>query len=74
MPNTAPPFTFNGITRPALNFDNAGNIILEPAAAAFVASYGLKALYWGLPANTPVPPVAPTLTTPLDVNNAANSI
>jgi len=74
MPSTAPAFTFNGITRPALNFDNAGNIILEPAAAAFVASYGLKALYWGLPANTPVPPVAPTLTTPTDVNGAANSV
>lgn len=74
MPNTVPALTINGITRPALNFDNAGNIILEPAAAAFMGTYGLKALYWGLPANTPVPPVLPTLTTPVDANGAANSI
>ncbi|MDP1584286.1 MAG: cadherin domain-containing protein [Bradyrhizobium sp.] len=74
MANSVPAFTFNGITRPALNFDNAGNIILEPAAAAFMAAYGLKALYWGLPANTPVPPVMPTLTTPSDVNGAVNSV
>lgn len=74
MPNSVPAFTLQGITRPALNFDNAGNIILEPPAAAFVATYGLKALYWGLPSNTPVPPVMPTLTTPSDVNGAANSV
>ena len=75
MPNTAPAYTFNGITRPALNFDNAGNIILDPAAASFVAAYGHQgAVSRGLPANTPIRRCLPTLTTPLDVNGAANSV
>ncbi len=29
MSSTAPAYTFGGITRPALNFDANGNIILE---------------------------------------------
>ena len=74
MPNTAPPYTFGGITRPALIFDNAGNIILTPEAAAFQAAYGTKALYAGLPANTPFPPVAPTLSAPADNNGGVNSV
>jgi hypothetical protein len=60
MPNSVPAYTFGGITRPALTFDNAGHIILDPAAAQFQAAYGTKALYAGLPANTPYPAVAPT--------------
>ena len=74
MPNTAPAYTFGGITRPALIFDNAGNIILTPEAAAFQAAYGTKALYAGLPANTPFPPVAPTLSAPADNNGGVNSV
>ncbi|MDB5578285.1 MAG: hypothetical protein JWR80_3461, partial [Bradyrhizobium sp.] len=74
MPNTAPPYTIGGITRPALIFDNAGNIILTPEAAAFQAAYGTKALYAGLPANTPYPPVAATLSAPLDNNGGINSV
>ncbi|MDO9299008.1 tandem-95 repeat protein [Bradyrhizobium sp.] len=74
MPNTAPPYTVGGITRPALIFDNAGNIILTPEAAAFQAAYGTKALYAGLPANTPFPPVAPTLSAPADNNGGVNSV
>ncbi len=74
MPNTAPPYTIGGITRPALIFDNAGNIILTPEAAAFAAAYGTKALYAGLPANTPYPPVAATLSAPADNNAGVNSV
>ena len=74
MPNSAPAYTFGGITRPALIFDNAGNIILTPDAAAFAAAYGTKALYAGLPANTPFPPVAATLSTPADSNGGVNSV
>ena len=74
MPNSVPPTTFGGITRPALIFDNAGNIILTPEAAAFAAAYGTKALYLGLPANTPFPPVAPTLSAPVDNNAGVNSV
>ena len=74
MPSSAPAYTFGGITRPALIFDNAGNIILTPEAAAFAAAYGTKALYAGLPANTPFPPVAATLSTPADSNGGVNSV
>ena len=53
MPNTAPPYTIGGITRPEIFFDANGNIVLTPEAAAFAATYGVKALYFGLPFNTP---------------------
>jgi hypothetical protein len=36
--------TFNGITRPALNLDSTGHIILDQPAADFAAAYGTKAL------------------------------
>ena len=71
---TIPAYTINGITRPELHTDNAGHIILEPAAAAFAATYGSKALYLGLPAGTPFPPVAPTLSVPIDANASANIV
>ena len=74
MGSTAPAYTIGGITRPALNFDATGHIILDPAAAQFAAAYGIKALYMGLPASTPYPPVAPSLSTPSDIDAAANSI
>jgi hypothetical protein len=78
MGTTAPAYTFGGITRPALNFDDNGNIILDPAAASFAAEYGIKALYMGLPASTPYPPVAPVAevapTIPVDVDNSPNKV
>jgi hypothetical protein len=51
-------YTINGITRPALNLDSTGHIILDQPAADFAAYYGIKALYLGVPASTPYPPVA----------------
>ena len=74
MPNTAPPYTIGGITRPELFFDANGNIILTPAAEQFAETYGLKLLYIGLPANTPYPPVSDSLSAPTDSNAAANSV
>ena len=74
MPNTIPAYTIGGLTRPELILDNAGNIILTPSAAAFAAAYGLKALYFGCPANTPFPPVAPTLSAPIDASAGVNSV
>jgi Domain of unknown function (DUF4347)/Bacterial Ig-like domain len=56
--HTAPAMTFNGFTRPALDFDFAGNIILGPAALAAESAFGIKFLYAGLPESTPYPPVA----------------
>jgi hypothetical protein len=50
-------YTVGGLTRPALNLDASGHIILEGAAADAAAAYGTKFLYIGLPANTPYPPV-----------------
>ena len=66
MPSTAPAYTLGGITRPALHFDAACNIVLDAAASAFAAAYGTKALYMGLPANTPYPPVSDSMSTPVD--------
>ena len=74
MSNTAPPFTIGGITRPELFFDANGNIVLTPDAAAFAATYGIKALYFGLPPNTPFPPVADSLSAISDANANANSV
>jgi hypothetical protein len=51
-------YTINGITRPALNLDSTGHIILDQPAADFASAYGIKALYLGVPASTPYPPVA----------------
>lgn len=53
-----PAYTLNGFTRPALLLDPSGHIILDEAAAQFSEAYGTKALYLGLPASTPYPPVA----------------
>ena len=46
-------YTIGGITRPALNLDASGHIILEGAAAEAAATYGTKFLFYGLPGNTP---------------------
>jgi hypothetical protein len=53
-----PAYTVGGITRPALELNSAGDIILDQAASTFAATYGMKFLYLGLPASTPYPPVA----------------
>ena len=45
MPNSAPAYTIGGLTRPALNFDAGGHILLEGPVAEFAAQYGLQALY-----------------------------
>ena len=48
-----------GITRPALTLDSSGHIILDAATSAeFVAVYGSKVLYAGVPEGTLFPPVA----------------
>ena len=52
-----PAYTTGGLTRPALELDATGHIILDQAASNFAATYGVKALYLGLPASTPYPPV-----------------
>ena len=50
--------TVNGITRPALNLDSTGHIILDGPAAEAASHYGIAFLYIGVPAGTPYPPVA----------------
>ncbi len=72
--STIPAFTFGGLTRPELQLDPSGNIVLDPAAQAFMGTYGTKALYAGCPPGTPFPPVLDLLTTPVDNNAAANSV
>src|SRR6266404_8678316 len=72
--STIPAFTFGGITRPALILDPSGNIILDPAAQAFLDTYGTKALYAGVPPGTPFPPIPDLLTTPVDTNGTANNV
>jgi hypothetical protein len=79
---TIPAYTISGITRPELFLDPNGNIILTPAAQTFANQYGLKALYLGVPPGTPFPPVPgspiPTpvgsVSTPVDINGAANAV
>jgi hypothetical protein len=71
---TVPAYTINGFTRPELQLDSTGHIVLDATAAAFAAAYGTKSLYLGLPANTPFPPVASSLSTPIDSNAAGNSV
>ena len=65
MTTTIPAYTFGGITRPALILDDQGQIVLFGAAAQFAATYGLKALYAGVPPGTPYPPVTDSLSTPI---------
>src|ERR1700738_5152347 len=74
MPSSAPAYTIGGLTRPALNFDAAGHILLEGPVAEFAAHYGLQALYLGLPPGVPFPPIPCVLGTPVDSNGAANAV
>jgi hypothetical protein len=61
--SSVPAYTIGGLTRPALELDSTGHIILDEAASSFAATYGIKSLYAGLPASTPYPPVADTHVT-----------
>ncbi len=75
MPTTYPAYTIGGITRPALIVDDTGHIVLFGASAAFAATYGIKALYLGLPPGFPVlPPVTDSVSKPVDSNAGANSV
>jgi hypothetical protein len=58
--STVPAYTIGSLTRPALELDATGHIILDEAASNFASTYGTKALYAGLPPSTPYPPVAET--------------
>jgi hypothetical protein len=51
-------YTINGFTRPALDLDPSGHIILDQTALDFASTYGIRALYLGVPESTPYPPVA----------------
>ena len=84
MPTTAPAYTIGGITRPELHFDATGHILLEAVVVEFIALYGLKALFLGLPPGTPfqlvvpmltVPTLTvPTLTVPVDADVGTNNV
>ena len=50
-------YTINGFTRPALDLDPSGHIILDQTALDFASTYGIRALYLGGPESTPYPPV-----------------
>ncbi|MBR1164840.1 cadherin domain-containing protein [Bradyrhizobium elkanii] len=71
---TIPAYTIGGLTRPELHLDPSGNIILDPAAQAFVNTYGLQYLYLGCPPGTPWPPVPGFLSPPTDANSGANTV
>jgi large repetitive protein len=68
MATIVPALTFGDISRPELILDSRGEIVLTSDAAAFAATYGLKALHIGLPATTPYPPVQDSLSTPININ------
>ncbi|MGY4255183.1 putative thioesterase [Bradyrhizobium sp. USDA 4516] len=71
---TIPAYTIGGLTRPELHLDPSGNIILDPAAQAFINTYGLQYLYLGCPPGTPWPPVPGFLSPPTDANAGANTV
>ncbi|MGX1349145.1 hypothetical protein AB7M49_002721 [Bradyrhizobium elkanii] len=71
---TIPAYTIGSLTRPELHLDPSGNIILDPAAQAFVNTYGLQYLYLGCPPGTPWPPVPGFLSPPTDANSGANTV
>ncbi|MGN1291078.1 MAG: beta strand repeat-containing protein, partial [Bradyrhizobium sp.] len=71
---TIPAYTIGGLTRPELQLDSTGHIILDSAAQAFADTYGLQYLYLGCPPGTPWPPVSDSLSTPVDANSGNNTI
>ncbi|WP_420967462.1 cadherin domain-containing protein [Bradyrhizobium sp. B120] len=71
---TIPAYSIGGLTRPELHLDPTGHIILDPAAQAFVDTYGLQYLYLGCPPGTLWPPVQGFLAPPTDANSSANTV
>ncbi|NEV00908.1 hypothetical protein [Bradyrhizobium uaiense] len=71
---TIPAYTIGGLTRPALQLDSTGHIVLDSAAQAFADTYGLQYLYLGCPPGTPWPPVADSLSPPVDANAGNNTV
>ncbi|MCC8954085.1 cadherin repeat domain-containing protein [Bradyrhizobium sp. Pear77] len=71
---TIPAYTIGGLTRPALQLDSTGHIVLDSAAQAFADTYGLQYLYLGCPPGTPWPPVTDSLSPPVDANAGNNTV
>ncbi|MGY4155973.1 hypothetical protein ACVINW_001815 [Bradyrhizobium sp. USDA 4461] len=71
---TIPAYTIGGLTRPELQLDSTGHIVLDSAAQAFADTYGLQYLYLGCPPGTPWPPVTDSLSTPVDANSGNNTV
>ena len=69
-----PAYTIGDITRPELQLDSTGHIVLDGAASAFAAQYGLQYLYLGCPAGTPWPPVTASLSAPVDINSGGITV
>ena len=49
----APAYTLGPITRPELQLDLGGHVIMDTVASAFAGQYGLQYLFLGLPPGTP---------------------
>ena len=48
-----PAYTLGPITRPELQLDLGGHVIMDTVASAFAGQYGLQYLFLGLPPGTP---------------------
>ena len=71
---TIPAYTIGGLTRPELQLDSTGHIVLDAAAQAFADTYGLQYLYLGCPPGTLWPPVTDSLSAPVDANSGNNTV
>ena len=71
---TIPAYTIGGLTRPELQLDSTGHIVLDAAAQAFADTYGLQYLYLGCPPGTLWPPVTDQLSAPVDANAGNNTV
>ncbi|MHC2467049.1 beta strand repeat-containing protein [Bradyrhizobium embrapense] len=71
---TIPAYTIDGLTRPELQLDSTGHIVLDAAAQAFADTYGLQYLYLGCPPGTLWPPVTDQLSAPIDANAGNNTV
>jgi hypothetical protein len=71
---TIPAYTIGGLTRPELQLDSTGHIVLDSAALSFADTYGLQYLYLGCPPGTPWPPVTESLATPVDANPGSGTV
>ncbi|MGY3583916.1 hypothetical protein ACVIGB_007026 [Bradyrhizobium sp. USDA 4341] len=72
--STIPAYTIGGLTRPELQLDSTGHIVLDAAAQAFADTYGLQYLYLGCPPGTLWPPVTDSLSAPVDANSGSNTV